>query len=103
MKSEKRQQLITKRVLDPVVKSVAKAFMIDPEKLLEQIRYQPYPEARREVATRLHNLRYSYAAIGRAMNRDHTSIMYMVDNKFRAKKKKSNLEAHHKRNRHARI
>ena len=76
--------------LKGIVQSVAEDFMLRPELIIGQARYYPYPEARRVVATKLRDLGYSYPEIGKAMDRDRTSIMYMVDKDFRKRKMISN-------------
>ena len=76
--------------LKGIVKTVSEEFMLNPELITGRDRYYPYPEARRAVATRLRDLGYSYPQIGKAMDRDRTSIKYMVDKEFRKRKMISN-------------
>lgn len=44
-------------------------------------------DQRRVVAKKLRDKGYSYPQIGKVMNKDHTSIMYMVDDQHRDEKK----------------
>lgn len=78
--------------LERAVPRVAKQFDIDPEFILGITRKKPYPKARRIIAKELRSFGYSFPQIGRAMNRDHTSIIYMVKDDFRAKKIQRNKE-----------
>lgn len=43
-------------------------------------------DQRRAVAKKLRDKGYSYPQIGKVMNKDHTSIMYMVDDQHRHEK-----------------
>lgn len=42
---------------------------------------------RMDVAKHLYALGYSYCEIGEVMDRNHTAIMYLVDDEYRARKK----------------
>ena len=82
---------VSKSNLNDIVNQIAYDYMLFPILILGITRVQPYPEARAEIAKELYRRNYSYSAIGRALNRHYTSIMYMVDPDFRKRKKESNI------------
>lgn len=81
-----------KQWMEKAIPRIAKEFYIDPELILGKTLKPPYPEARRVIAKELRIFGFSYPQIGKAMNRDHTSIMYMVNDKFRLEKIRTNKE-----------
>lgn len=62
------------------VNRIAGSLGVDPDALRGPRRHQEYVQARRVVARDLRGLGWSYPRIGRALgNRDHTTIMYLLD------------------------
>lgn len=86
---------IIEQRLDTAVALAAKGFNVKPCLITGRTRKRPYPQARRVVAKMLRNYGYSYPEIGRVMNRNHTSIMFMVKDDFRANKMRYNKERHY--------
>lgn len=47
------------------------------------------------IAKHLHKIGHAYTAIGCAMNRDHSSVMYLIKDEMRERKKKKAKERYH--------
>ena len=60
---------------------------LDPAVVRGSYRHQEYVMARREIARELRTLGYSYPAIGRAINRDHSTVMSLLDGDRRPPKR----------------
>lgn len=60
---------------------------INMEKLRRRNRAPEAVEQRRLVARKLRDKGYTYSEIGDVMHKDHTAIMYMVDEQHREEKK----------------
>ena len=91
--------LINKR-LNHLIKRAVSKFSVREETILSHRKERPHPEARRFVAKGMRKFGYSYPEIGKVMGRDHTSIMYMADDDFRANKIQKNKQyscLHYKR------
>lgn len=61
-----------------VVAVVAAEHGVTVDEILSPSRYRHIVAARREVCTRLRAQGWSYPAIGRALGRDHATVMYLV-------------------------
>jgi len=61
-----------------IASAIARRHGLEVEELLNGGRYPHLVRARRDVAVALREQRWSYSAIGRFLNRDHTSIMALV-------------------------
>jgi len=60
---------------------LAKMSFVRKSALLGRRREAPLVDERQRLAKLMRGLGYSYPAIGKAMNRDHTSIIHLVKNR----------------------
>lgn len=68
-----------KEQIEKIIREVAEKHELPVERLLGRQRSGELIPARVEIAVRLRNeLKMSYPQIGRAMGRDHSSIMYYI-------------------------
>jgi len=58
----------------------------DPIAIISSNREGPFVRNRRIVANKLRAEKYSFPKIGWVMDKDHTTIMHMVDKDYRARK-----------------
>jgi len=77
---------VSKDHLIEALDNAAYDFFIQRVDIMSERREEPLPEARRVVAKSLRQHGYSYPSIGRAMNKDHSTIMYMVKDDMRKEK-----------------
>lgn len=73
-------------IVHTIVEYVCKEFKISKRELFSRRKNKPLPEARRAVAKTLRDINWSFPKIGKALGKDHTSVITMVDDEKRLRK-----------------
>ena len=67
-----------KTLIQDTIYAVCAKHKVTKEKLLSRFRYRNLVAARKEVSEILEEAGYTYSDIGRALNKDHTSVLHYL-------------------------